>query len=112
MEKYDLILSPTAQRDFMGIVEQINTLPPEEANLYIEQILTKAEVLLTEPESCHYAKDSQLKLRGYRVLTVEDRLFFFIINGNNSHRQNRSRGTLPCWTRFYHRIGNCATLRR
>jgi len=81
MDNYKVILSPTAQRDFMGIAEHLNSLPTEEAKLYVEQILFKAEILLTEPTGCPFIKDSQLRLRGYRVLTIGNHIFLFVISG-------------------------------
>ena len=82
MDKYDVIISPAAQSDFLGIVEFIDTLPPEEASLYYEQFMDEASILRTAPKSCPFARDPQLRLRGYRMLSAEDYLFFFVMSGN------------------------------
>ena len=80
MEKFDVKLSPAAQRDFFGVVEHIDTMPPEEAVQHYEQILIETEMLTKTPASCPFARDFQLRLRGYRILFVADYMFFFVIN--------------------------------
>jgi len=80
MEKYKVTVSAAAQRDFLGIIEYIDTLPPEEALQHYEQILEDTEVLRDSPLSCPFTRDLQLRLRGYRILTVEDYLFFFVVS--------------------------------
>ena len=82
MEKYNVTISSSAQSDFLRIVEQINSMPPEEAVLCFDQILYEAAVLLESPTSCPFARDSQLRMRRYRILTVDSYIFFFVVNGN------------------------------
>ena len=79
MNDYNVRISPTAQNDFLEISEYIKTFPPEEAALQFDNIVSKAEVLVTSPDSCPYARDSQLRLRGYRMLTIDDYIYFFVI---------------------------------
>ena len=81
MDEYDVKISSPAQNDFLEIAERIKMLPPEEAALHFDNILSKTRVLLTDPDSCPYARDSQLRLRGYRMLTIEDYTYFFVIIG-------------------------------
>jgi len=83
MDKYDVLISPVAQSDLLGIFEYLATLIPEEATQYYERFMKESETLRTAPKDCPLARDSQLRLRGYRVLTTEDYLFFFIISGNH-----------------------------
>jgi len=82
MDKYDVLISPVAQNDLLGILEYLATLAPEEADQYYERFMKESEKLRTAPKTCPLSKDSQLRLRGYRVLTTEDYLLFFIISGN------------------------------
>jgi len=82
MEKYDVKLSPAAQRDFLGIAEHLDNLPPEEALQQYDKIITDAEVLLEAPGACPFTRDLQLRLRGYRAYPVGDYLFFFVISGS------------------------------
>jgi len=80
MDDYYVKISSTAQNDFMEIAEHLETLPPEEAELCYDNILKKTGILSKSPESCPSARDSQLRLRGYKMLTVDDYIYFFIIN--------------------------------
>jgi len=82
MDKYDVLISPVAQSDLLGIFEYLATLVPEEAAQYYERFMKECETLRTAPKNCPLSKDSQLRLRGYRVLATKDYLFFFIINGS------------------------------
>jgi len=80
MDKHNVLISSAAQRDFLGIAEQINALPPEEAAQQFEQLLDDTNVLRNAPASCPYARDFQLRLRGYRILAIDDYLFFFVLH--------------------------------
>ena len=79
MDKYNILISPAAQSDFLGVLEYLDTLTQEEALQYYEQFTEEMESLRTEPKSCPYARDSQLRLRGYRILSIVDYLVFFVI---------------------------------
>jgi len=80
MEEYRVIIFPTAQRDVDTIIEHLNALPPEEAESYFEILIKKSEILKKTPSECPLTKDSQLRLRAYRTLAVEDYLFFIVIS--------------------------------
>ena len=83
MNEYDVKISPAAQNDFLEVAERIKLLPPEEASLSFDNIIKKTEILVKAPESCPSARDSQLRLRGYRMLTVDEYIYFFVINEKN-----------------------------
>ena len=83
MYEFKVVVSSPAQNDFLEIAERIKMQPPEEAALQFENILEKTKVLTTQPDSCPYARDSQLRLRGYRMLTVDDYIYFFVISDKN-----------------------------
>jgi len=83
MSNYNVIVSPAAQSDFLSIVDHLSTLPPEEAVQIYDQIIEEAELLQSDPKGCPFARDSQLRLRRYRVLAIDNYIFFFLINGNN-----------------------------
>ena len=80
MDKYEVRISSAAQRDFLGLAEQLDALPPEEAAQQFEQLLDDTKVLQSAPASCPYARDLQLRLRGYRILAIDDYLFFFVLH--------------------------------
>jgi len=81
MDDYNVKISSTAQNDFMEIAERIEAMTPEEAEQQYDSILKKTEILAKAPDSCPSARDSQLRLRGYKMLTVDDYIYFFVING-------------------------------
>ena len=81
MDDYNVKISSMAQNDFMEIAERLETLTPEESEQQYDSILKKTEILAKAPETCPSARDSQLRLRGYRMLTVDDYIYFFVIYG-------------------------------
>jgi plasmid stabilization system protein ParE len=81
MEEYNLRISPAAQNDFLDIVEHLSSMPPEEAAQYYESFMEKMSMLATTPESCPLARDAQLRLRGYRMLPIDNHIVFYVING-------------------------------
>ncbi|MCL2820588.1 MAG: type II toxin-antitoxin system RelE/ParE family toxin [Oscillospiraceae bacterium] len=83
MDEYSVKISSPAQNDFLEIAERIKMLPPEEVAQHFDSILGKTKVLATKPESCPYARDSQLRLRGYRMLTIDEYIYFFVIIEKN-----------------------------
>ena len=82
MEQYKVAISPTAQNDFLDITEHMSNSDPEEAARYYELFMEKVELLKTMPEVCPLAKDAQLRLRAYRMLSVENYIIFFVVNVN------------------------------
>ena len=83
MDEYNVTISSAAQNDFLEIAERIKMLPPEEALQQFDNIIKKAGILSTAPESCPSARDSQLRLRGYRMLIIDDYIYFFVILNSN-----------------------------
>jgi len=81
MEEYSVKVSPAAQNDFLDIVEHLDTLTPEAAAQYFELFMEKTGMLTKTPESCPLARDTQLRLRGYRMLSIENYIVFYVING-------------------------------
>jgi plasmid stabilization system protein ParE len=75
-------ISLIAQNDFLEIVGYLDILPPEEAVRGYDNIIKETKVLATAPESCSFARDSLLRLRGYRMLIVDNYMFFFVIIGS------------------------------
>ena len=83
MEEYNIIISPSAQNDFLAIMDRIGAQSDKEATRYYELFMEKACALSAKPESCPLARDSQLRLRGYRMLPVEKYIVFYVINNRN-----------------------------
>ena len=83
MEMYDVVIFPAAQNDFLNFMELIHTLTPEEADQSFNEFMEEVKVLKKAPKSCPFTRDSHLRLRGYRMLTIDDYLLFFVINGSS-----------------------------
>ena len=81
METYNVVIFPAAQSDFLSFMELIHTLAPEEAEQYYDQFIDEIKSLQESPKSCPFTRDSQLRLRGYRMLSIADNLVFFVISG-------------------------------
>ena len=81
MEEYNVKISPAAQNDFLDIAEHLSSLSPEVATQYYESFMEKMGMLATKPESCPLARDAQLRLRCYRMLTVDNHIVFYVVNG-------------------------------
>ena len=81
MEEFSVKISPTAQNDFLDIAEHLSTLSDEEAEKYFELFMGKMALLKKTPESCPLARDTQLRLRGYRMMPIENYIVFYVING-------------------------------
>ena len=81
MERYNVRIFPSAQKDMRDIVDYLNTLSPEVAIRYYDLIIEKVGTLSTLPERCPLAKDIQLRLRGYRTLLVKNYIVFYVVTG-------------------------------
>ena len=81
MEEYNVIISPAAQNDFLDIEDFLNTLTPEKAVEYYDLFMDTMRVLATTPDIHPLARDTQLRLRGYRMLPVENYIVFYVITG-------------------------------
>ena len=81
MEQYKVKIFPTAQDDMRDIVDYLNTLSHDVAIQYYDLIIEKVGTLTTMPERCPLAKDTQLRMRGYRTLLVKNYIVFYVING-------------------------------
>ena len=80
MAQYSVKIFPTAQNDLLDIVDYLNTLSPDAAIRYYDLIIEKAGTLSTMPKRYPLAKDTQLRLRGYRTLLVNNYIVFYVIN--------------------------------
>jgi len=83
MNEYNVRISSAAQNDFLEVAERLNMMAPEDAAMRFDSIIKKAQVLVKAPDSCPSARDSQLRLRGYRMLTIDDYIYFFVISEKN-----------------------------
>ena len=82
MEKYNVLLYPTAKQDFLEIIDYLNTLSPEAALRYYDLLTEEISSLSHMPERCPHPRDLALAAKGYRYLIVKDYLVFYVISGN------------------------------
>ena len=81
MEQYEVKIFPTAQNDLRDIIDYLNTLSPDATLKYYDLIVEKIGTLQTMPMRCAMARDTQLRLRGYRLLHVNNYIVFFVVDG-------------------------------
>lgn len=82
MEKYNIKIFSAGKKDLMDIVEYINTLSREAAIKQYDGIIQKISTLTQMPERCSLVKDNNLKLKGYRVLILDNYLVFFVVKSS------------------------------
>lgn len=80
MEKYKLVVTPSAKQDLAEIIDYINELSPEAAIKQYDDIVEKIGSLSQMPLRCPSIKNTVLKAKGYRILVVNNYLVFFVIN--------------------------------
>ena len=81
MEGYSIVIMPPAQLDALDIVDHLNTLTPEAAVSYYDLFVEKITMLSTTPEMCAPVRDTQLRLREYRALIIDDYIIFYVFKG-------------------------------
>lgn len=82
MEKYKLLIFPSAKQDLREIVDYINEFSPDAALKVYDEIVEKIGSLSQMPMRCPWVKNPVLKAKGYRMLVVRNYLVFFIVSGN------------------------------
>jgi toxin ParE1/3/4 len=83
MEKYKLLIFPSAKRELLDIVDYINELSPAAALKVYDEIVEKIGSLSQMHMRCPQVKTPLLKAKGYRVLAVRSYLVFFIVSGKS-----------------------------
>ena len=79
MEVYSVKLLPAAQSDLMDIMYHHDAPDSAESARNFEQFIRKFGSLTAKPASYAYAKDTQLRLRGYRILIIGNYMAFYVI---------------------------------
>lgn len=82
MGKYKIKIFPIAQNDLREMVDYLNTLSPEAAIEHYDLMVEGIGSLSDMPERCPLARDTQLRLRGYRSLLVKNYMVFYVVNGD------------------------------
>jgi len=82
MEKYRLLLFPSAKQDLQDIVDYVNKLSPDAALKLYDEIVEGIGSLSQMPMRCPLMKSPVLRAKGYRALIVHNYLVFYVVNGN------------------------------
>ncbi|KKM11354.1 RelE/StbE family addiction module toxin [Clostridiales bacterium PH28_bin88] len=80
MEKYRLLIFPSAEQDLQDIVDYINELSPDAALKLYDEIVDGIGSLAQMPLRCPLLKSPVLRAKGYRVLVVHNYLVFYVMN--------------------------------
>ncbi len=76
---YKILYLRTAECDFYGIFDYISQDNPKAASSLLEKIDHAIFQLETNPLLGMVPKDERLKIKGYRMLVVEQYLVFYVI---------------------------------
>ena len=81
MEKYRLLIFPSARQDLRDIVEYVNELSPDAAIKLYDAIVDGIGSLEHLPLRCPLIKIPEFRANGYRLLAVKNYLVFYVVNG-------------------------------
>ncbi|WP_409969044.1 type II toxin-antitoxin system RelE/ParE family toxin [Bengtsoniella intestinalis] len=81
MADYNVEIFPAAKRDFMDIIDYLNTLSHNVALRYYDTLTEEIASLSKMPNRCPKPRDLALAAKGYRYLVVENYLVFFVVVG-------------------------------
>ena len=79
MDGYKVKIYPAAKRDFVDIINYLNTLSADAALRCYDLLTQKIGSLSEMPERCPYVRNIPLKAKGYRCLVVESYLVFYVV---------------------------------
>ncbi|MFZ3100759.1 MAG: type II toxin-antitoxin system RelE/ParE family toxin [Desulfitobacteriaceae bacterium] len=82
MGKFKVKIYSNVKIDLKDIVNYLNTLSPQAAIKYYDQIVEEIGGLAEMPERCSFVRDVALKAKGYRYLIVENYLVFFVVKAD------------------------------
>ena len=81
-EKYEVVVTPSAQKDLIEIKSYVRNVLKTASNTVFEKVLEQVKTLKEDPFIYKVHQDSLLKLIGYRVIPIDNYLMFYIVKGN------------------------------
>ena len=81
MEKYRLLIFPSARQDLQDIVDYVNEFSPEAAFKLYDALVDGIGSLEHLPLRCPLIKIPELRAKGYRLLVVQNYLVLYVVNG-------------------------------
>lgn len=79
MEKYKLLIFPSAKRDLQEIIDYLNEQSSNDDFKLYDDISDQVASFGELPFRCPLIKNSTLRLKGYRVLAVHSYLVFYVV---------------------------------
>ena len=80
MPKYKVVFTDTAESDLDDIVVYLSNFSRNIALKYYDEIMAKANSLVSMPERCPFVNDRALRAAGYRWLAVHNYIIFYYVN--------------------------------
>ena len=81
-KKYEVVITPSAQRDLTEIKSYFTNVLKTSSNSIFEKFLEQVKILKAHPFTYRVHQDPLLKLVGYRIIPIENYLMFYVVKGN------------------------------
>jgi addiction module RelE/StbE family toxin len=81
-KKYEVIITPSAQKDLTGIKSYFTNVLKTSSNSIFEKFLEQVKILKVHPFTYKVHQDPLLKLVGYRIIPIDNYLMFYVIKSN------------------------------
>ncbi len=81
-KKYEVVVTPSAQRDLTEIKIYFTNILKTASNSVFEKFLERVRLLKVHSLTYPVHQDSLLKLVGYRVIPIDNCLMFYVVRGN------------------------------
>ncbi|MBQ5464807.1 MAG: type II toxin-antitoxin system RelE/ParE family toxin [Fibrobacter sp.] len=81
-KKYEVIITPSAQKDLTEIKSYLTNVLKTSSNSIFEKILEQVKILKVHPFTYKVHQDPLLKLVGYIIIPIDNYLMFYVIKSN------------------------------
>lgn len=78
-KKYEVIITPSAQKDLTEIKSYFTNVLKTSSNSIFEKFLEQVKILKVHPFTYKVHQDPLLKLVGYRIIPIDNYLMFYVI---------------------------------
>ena len=89
MQKYKVVFADVADSDLEDIVIYLSNFSKNIALKCYDEIIRKANSLNTMPERCPHVNDEPLRKAGYRWISANNYIIFYIVNNISNTVQIR-----------------------
>ena len=81
-KKYEVIITPSAQKDLTEIKSYFTNVLKTSSNSIFEKFLEQVKILKVHPFTYKVHQDPLLKLVGCRIIPIDNYLMFYVIKSN------------------------------